>query len=249
LINKEGALSMGELKYSKKFNVENKVFREEDIKCIAKIFKGLFMEGDYQRRIVLEFDDESRLQGDDIDIFSTDEFSRRRCVSVSFDYESENYNKGITICLFNAALSSMKSYVSLYSVDKEWYESILNRVGTTLREVPCQKKFMQNPLLHEGWISFVELLFLCFMALRVPSINAFLFSIPWIAPVLIFFLVYLVILRWNYNLVQKVRIAYPNIEFAFGADHKNESLRAKHIIAIVLPFVFEIIALLLGWCF
>lgn len=240
---------MGELKYSKKFNIENKVFREDDILCIAKIFKELFMDGDYQRRIVLEFDDESRLQGDDIDIFSTDEFSRRRCVSVSFDYESENYNKGITICLFNSALLSVKSYVSLHSIDKMWYESTLNRVETALGEVPSQKKFLQNPLLHEGWITFAELLLLCFMALCVPYINAFLFSIPWIAPVLMFFLVYLVILQWNYNLVQKLRIAYPNIEFAFGAEHKNESLRVRHIIAIVLPIVFEIIVLILGWCF
>ena len=240
---------MSHFVYSKKFEIKNKVFNDEDILCFARIFTGLFKDGDCHRCITLEFDDESKLEGDSIEVFSTDEFRRRRCVGIFFEYISKGYEHEFLMRFLNAALTSANSYGSLRSIDKEWYESTLKRFETAIEEVKNQNKLIQNPLLDEGWISFAELLLLCFMALRVPYINSFLFSIPWIAPVLMFSLIHLVILRWNYNLVQKLRIAYPNIEFAFGADHKNESLRAKHIIAIAAPFGFEIIVFLLEWCF
>lgn len=92
---------MGSIQYRKEFTVKKKILREEDILRMAKLIHKQFQQGDFEEEYVIFFDDKSCIVGkNNMDVFKTYEFKRRRCKRLCFTYKSECLEKSIEINLY-----------------------------------------------------------------------------------------------------------------------------------------------------
>lgn len=236
-----GEHRMGTLTYSKKIRIKNKIIRESDIILFAQLFSEQFSEDNYKNEISLHFEDESKVSGNNIDIFSSDEFKRRRCKSVKFEMASCGYERVFKIELNNPDAWLDKSYVEVMSKDKVWYESMVNRVETVIGETEDQVSIVRHPYVLAVGMSLVEAVIFVFSLLRVLSLRTTVYGYI----VFIFFSGALLFVL-NSFLVEKLKTVYPQVEFAFGPTHNNKVLKRRKIIALVIPFVFDILLFILG---
>lgn len=233
---------MGELTYSKKIKINNKVIKESDIILFAQLFREQFSENDYISEITLFFEDESRIRGNDIDIFSSDEFKRRRCKSVEFELASSGYKRYIQISLNNPVNWLHDSWVEVRSTDKTWYESMLKRMENVIDEMEDQVSFMRHPYVLAGGISIAEAIILVLSLLKVLSLRTTVYGY-----IVFIFLSGALLLSLNSFLVEKLKTVYPQVEFAFGPTHNNKVLKKRKIIALLIPLIFDIVLGILGF--
>ena len=205
------------------------------------MFKDQYSDDDYERCIRLDFDDESMIQGDDIDIFATDAFKRRRCMSIRFGYASKSYIRCLKIRLNNSALGVSDSEVEVCSSDQTWYDSMLNRLETIFSEVENQKRFARYPGLISIILSNIEAILLCITLFNLLSVKSKVFAVILLYGVLGSFL-WLV----NITLIERLKKAYPCIEFSFGPTHLNESLRLRQMIIVAIPFIIDVVFFVIG---
>lgn len=233
---------MGTLTYSKKIKIENKIIKESDVILFAQLFQEQFSEKDYTNEISLCFEDESRLSGNDIDIFSSDEFKRRRCKSVNFELASSGFERVLKIEFNNPVSWLEKSFVEVRSTDKVWYESMLNRIETVIDEMEDQVSFMRHPYVLAGGISIAEAIILVLSLLRVLSLRTTVYGY-----IVFIFLSGALLFSLNSFLVEKLKTVYPQVEFAFGPTHNNKVLKQRKIIALLIPLVLDIVLGILGF--
>lgn len=232
---------MGELTYSKKIKINNKVIKENDIILFAQLFREQFSEKDYVREIRLFFEDESRIRGNDIDIFSSDEFKRRRCKSVEFDLASSGYERHIQISLNNPVNWLHDSWVEVRSTDKTWYESMLKRMENVIDEMESQVKFTRHPYILSLLISAVEAIIFSLAVPKLLSLKATVYGY-----VVLTMLSFVVLYILNSILIEGLKKVYPNVEFAFGPTHSNTALKKRKIIGVLIPFGLDIALFILG---
>lgn len=233
---------MGTLTYSKKIKIENKIIKESDVILFAQLFREQFSEEDYTNEISLCFEDESRLSGNDIDIFSSDEFKRRRCKSVNFELASSGFERVLKIELNNPVSWLEKSFVEVRSTDKVWYESMLNRIETVIDEMEDQVSFMRHPYVLAGGISIAEAIILVLSLFRVLSLRTTVYGY-----IVFIFLSGALLFVLNFFLVEKLKTVYPQVEFAFGPTHNNKVLKRRKIITLLIPIVLDIVLGILGF--
>ncbi|MBQ8217471.1 MAG: hypothetical protein IJZ91_05850 [Oscillospiraceae bacterium] len=233
---------MGTLTYSKKIKIENKIIKESDVILFAQLLQEQFSEEDYTNEISLCFEDESRLSGNDIDIFSSDEFKRRRCKSVNFELASSGFERVLKIELNNPVSWLEKSFVEVRSTDKVWYESMLNRIETVIDGMEDQVSFMRHPYVLAGGISIAEAIILVLSLFRVLSLRTTVYGY-----IVFIFLSGALLFVLNFFLVEKLKTVYPQVEFAFGPTHNNKVLKQRKIIALLIPLVLDIVLGILGF--
>lgn len=224
------------LTYSKKTVIDDKVFKEEDIHLFARWFEELYSDDDYLRLIRLRFDDDSVIEGDAIDVFSTDAFKRRMCKAIRFEYTSKHYERYLRLELINYALWTIKSEIEIRSTDQVWYEAMLNRWETAVNEVEDQKRFVRHLDIATILLSMFEaalfsvIVQLKFISTKIGFISVLLLVVSYS----VFFLI-------NCHLAEKVEKAYPRVEFAFGPMHRNDSIKKKHVIGLAVPFIIDVL--------
>ena len=233
---------MGTLTYSKKIKIENKIIRESDIILFAQLFSEQFSEDNYKNEISLHFEDESKVSGNNIDFFSSDEFKRRRCKSVNFELASSGFERVLKIELNNPVSWLEKSFVEVRSTDKVWYESMLNRIETVIDEMEDQVSFMRHPYVLAGVISIAEAIILVLSLLRVLSLRTTVYGY-----IVFIFLSGALLFALNSLLVEKLKTVYPQVEFAFGPTHNNKVLKQRKIIALLIPLVLDIVLGIMGF--
>lgn len=71
---------MGDIQYRKGFIIKKRILREDDILRMANLIHKQFQQGDYKEEYELLFDDQSSITGkNNMDVFKSYEFKRRRC--------------------------------------------------------------------------------------------------------------------------------------------------------------------------
>lgn len=232
---------MSKLEYRKKIKIEYKVVKENDILQIARLFQDQFEENDYEREISLYFSDDSQISGQDIDVFTADEFKRRLCKIVRFSYASKGFEKRLEIWLYNTAIFDVVGKVEIISSDKGWYDSIINRITTLFGEVEKQKPVEKYIYFAVGSLSVLEAILFSLSLTKVFSNIFTAGTMPYLScgSTMLFFLI-------NWRLADQLSKAYPKVEFAFGPEHLNSSKKIRKIVGIIIPFVVDVVFFVLG---
>lgn len=232
---------MSKLEYRKKIKIEYKVVKEDDILQIARLFQDQFEENDYEREISLYFSDDSQISGQDIDVFTADEFKRRLCKIVRFSYASKGFEKRLEIWLYNTAIFDVVGKVKIISSDKGWYDSIINKITTLFGEVERQKPVEKYIYFAVGSLSVLEAILLSLSLTKVFSNIFTAGTMPYLScgSTMLFFLI-------NWRLADQLSKAYPKVEFAFGPEHLNSSKKIRKIVGIIIPFVIDVVFFVLG---
>jgi hypothetical protein len=131
---------MGDIQYRKEFIIKKKILREDDILRLANLIHNQFQQGDYNEEYNIIFDDQSSITGrNNLNVFKTYEFKRRRCSRLCFTYKSKNLEKSIEIDLYNSVNTLVDSNIEVRSNDKDWFNSICNEISTIISEMERQK--------------------------------------------------------------------------------------------------------------
>lgn len=235
---------MADLKYRKNIIIERKIIKEDDILLIAKLVHEQFQPEDYEEEYEIWFDDESRITGNNLDVFKTDEFKRRRSKRISYIYRSKHYDKEIEIRLYNYLVFSVPSEIEICSKDREWFNSICNKILTIVNDMEKQKFSISSSakLLALLSISTVEGLLLSFSLYNIFSVTITDFDFSIISGILCMILV-----RINIYFIELIEKAYPNVEFAFGPDYLNKSQKIRKCMWAAAPFAIDLILFALGY--
>lgn len=232
---------MGKYEFSKVIPIQYKKLSEDDILQIAKLFCEQFADGDYEREIRLTFEDDSKVMGEDIEIFSIDQFKRRRCKSVCFGYRSKHFERKLDISIYNAEMGYLDSKIEVVSTDQMWYESIINRYMTLFDEVENQKK------LEKPGYTVVSILTVVEAALFNMTIQKMYPAISNANDVLISVGSTIVLMILNTSFLLDILKLYPKTEFNFGPEHKNKINKTKKYISIIVPFVLDFLFFIIGF--
>ena len=107
---------MGDIQYRKGFIIKKRILREDDILRMANLIHKQFQQGDYKEEYELLFDDQSSITGkNNMDVFKSYEFKRRRCERLYFTYKSERLEKIIEIKLYNSVITPIDSSIEIRS--------------------------------------------------------------------------------------------------------------------------------------
>lgn len=235
---------MGDIKYSKKILIKRKILKEDDILRIAKLVHEQYQPDDYQEEYNILFDDQSSITGkNSIDVFKSDEFKRRRSKHIWFTYRSKGIENKIDIQLYNSLLSVADSTVEISSTDKDWYNSICNKIATIIDEIEMQKFNITFGVKYCGsiFLGIIEGLLL-FVTLNRIHPDMFTNSESAIVAGLSS-AIFIWINSYFWKLIEK---AYPNIEFSFGPVYLNKSQKIRNSLGIFIPFLIDLIFFGLG---
>ena len=120
---------MGDIQYRKGFIIKKRILREDDILRMANLIHKQFQKGDYKEEYELLFDDQSSITGkNNMDVFKSYEFKRRRCERLYFTYKSERLEKIIEIKLYNSVITPIDSSIEIRSDDKDWFNSVFGKI-------------------------------------------------------------------------------------------------------------------------
>lgn len=235
---------MGNIEYKKTLTIKGKIIKEDDVLRIAHLLHSQFRTGDYTEEYEILFEDQSSLTGNDsVAILSSDEFRKRQSQRLWFTYKSKEFERRITVRIYNSFRLPTESTIEISSIDRDWHNSICNQMATIINEMEHQKSpfhpsqtilFLQSPVLLSPYFSWSlsrlfpnsfsnsqESAIVGLSCMILMSVNLFLFG-----------------------LIEK---AYPNVEFAFGPSYLSKSLKIRHIFGIFIPLVIDLIFFALGY--
>lgn len=234
---------MSNLVYSKKFQIQYRIIREDDILRFAKLVHDQFQEGDYQEEYEILFDDQSRITGNDSsEVFATDEFKRRRSQYIKITYRSKGFDNKIDISLYNSVIApSWPSEIGIVSNSHEWYNSICNQLSTVIDEMEKQKIKITTA---GKWIAsmilgILEALLLDYSLRDVFSSVAQSSAFTGLFSGLLYGI--------NFYFLGQIEKAYPNVEFSFGPAYLNTSQKKRKCFGILIPFLVDAIFFILGF--
>lgn len=238
---------MGNITYSRKYLVNGKILKQNDILRIAKLIHNEFQEGDYQEEYTFLFDDQSSIVGkNSLDVFECDEIRYKRCQQVSFTYKSKNLDNRIEIELYNSLLTISNSFAQIISTDENWYHSTCDKISTILNEIEKRKFSITNRIKN----SCSTILALTESFLLAVSLVRFFPSVVnndqglMIAMFVCIALIFSLLNNYGFELIGK---AYPNVEFAFGPDYLNQSKRIRSLFGILIPFMIDFLFFILSF--
>ncbi len=230
---------MGNIEHKKKYKVERKVIKSDDIIRIAQFVHGQAKDDDYEESYEIAFDDDSEISNrGGTDIFASDEFTHRRAKKITIRYASKGYGKRIYINLYNSVLSSLDCEIEITSKDKEWYNSTCNQIKTIIDEIEPQKFCLSQSAkaIISGALGIIEALMLAY-TLNNPGDASRAFFIS------VYTLFFASINAW---FLDGLSIAYPNIEFSFGPSYLNKSRKIRRALGILIPFLIDLVLFFLG---
>lgn len=237
---------MGSIQYRKEFTIKKKILREEDILRMAKLIHKQFQQGDFEEEYVIYFDDKSCIVGkNDMDVFKTYEFKRRRCKHLCFTYKSECLEKSIEINLYNSVMTPVNSSIEIRSDDIDWFNSICNEISTVISEIEERKFVITDSTKFFGSliVSAIEtFLTSCAICKIFPNMNT--------TPKFVFIamMASIIFLSINYYLLfELMRKAFPSVEFSFGPTYLNKSQKIRNSLGVLVPFLIDVIFFAIGY--
>lgn len=148
---------MGNIEYKKTLTIKGKIIKEDDVLRIAHLLHSQFRTGDYTEEYEILFEDQSSLTGNDsVAILSSDEFRKRQSQRLWFTYKSKEFERRITVRIYNSFRLPTESTIEISSIDRDWYNSICSQMATIINEMEHQKSpfhpsqtilFLQSPVL------------------------------------------------------------------------------------------------------
>lgn len=237
---------MGDIQYRKGFIIKKRILREDDILRMANLIHKQFQQGDYKEEYELLFDDQSSITGkNNMDVFKSYEFKRRRCERLYFTYKSERLEKIIEIKLYNSVITPIDSSIEIRSDDKDWFNSICNEISTIISEMEKQKFAITFPVKLYGSLilSSIEGLLISSALDRVfPNVfTRSQSSSLTVAACMVFFLINF------YLLFELMRKAFPSVEFSFGPTYLNKSRKIRNSLGVLVPFLIDVIFFAIGY--
>ena len=131
---------MGNIEYKKTLTIKGKIIKEDDVLRIAHLLHSQFRTGDYTEEYEILFEDQSSLTGNDsVAILSSDEFRKRQSQRLWFTYKSKEFERRITVRIYNSFRLPTESTIEISSIDRDWYNSICNKMATIINEMEHQK--------------------------------------------------------------------------------------------------------------
>lgn len=236
---------MGNIEYKKTLTIKGKIIKEDDVLRIAHLLHSQFRTGDYTEEYEILFEDQSSLTGNDsVAILSSDEFRKRQSQRLWLTYKSKEFERRITVCIYNSFLLPTESTIEISSIDRDWYNSICNQMATIINEMEHQK-ITFPPFANyivSAIASLVESLIFSWSLSRLFP-NSFSNS----QKSAIVGLSCMILMSVNLFLFGLIEKAYPNVEFAFGPSYLSKSLKIRHIFGIFIPLVIDLIFFALGY--
>ena len=221
---------MGNIEYKKTLTIKGKIIKEDDVLRIAHLLHSQFRTGDYTEEYEILFEDQSSLTGNDsVAILSSDEFRKRQSQRLWFTYKSKEFERRITVRIYNSFRLPTESTIEISSIDRDWYNSICSQMATIINEMEHQK------------ITFSTLIFSWSLSRLFP--NSFSNS----QESAIVGLSCMILMSVNLFLFGLIEKAYPNVEFAFGPSYLSKSLKIRHILGIFISLVIDLIFFALGY--
>ena len=133
-------IHMGNIEYKKTLTIKGKIIKEDDVLRIAHLLHSQFRTGDYTEEYEILFEDQSSLTGNDsVAILSSDEFRKRQSQRLWFTYKSKEFERRITVRIYNSFRLPTESTIEISSIDRDWYNSICNQMATIINEMEHQK--------------------------------------------------------------------------------------------------------------
>lgn len=236
---------MGNIEYKKTLTIKGKIIKEDDVLRIAHLLHSQFRTGDYTEEYEILFEDQSSLTGNDsVAILSSDEFRKRQSQRLWFTYNSKEFERRITVRIYNSFRLPTESTIEISSIDRDWYNSICNQMATIINEMEHQK-ITFPPFANyivSAIASLVESLIFSWSLSRLFP-NSFSNS----QESAIVGLSCMILMSVNLFLFGLIEKAYPNVEFAFGPSYLSKSLKIRHIFGIFIPLVIDPIFFALGY--
>lgn len=131
---------MGNIEYKKTLTIKGKIIKEDDVLRIAHLLHSQFRTGDYTEEYEILFEDQSSLTGNDsVAILSSDEFRKRQSQRLWFTYKSKEFERRITVRIYNSFRLPTESTIEISSIDRDWHNSICNQMATIINEMEHQK--------------------------------------------------------------------------------------------------------------
>lgn len=131
---------MGNIEYKKTLTIKGKIIKEDDVLRIAHLLHSQFRTGDYTEEYEILFEDQSSLTGNDsVAILSSDEFRKRQSQRLWFTYKSKEFERRITVRIYNSFRLPTESTIEISSIDRDWYNSICSQMATIINEMEHQK--------------------------------------------------------------------------------------------------------------
>ena len=236
---------MGNIEYKKTLTIKGKIIKEDDVLRIAHLLHSQFRTGDYTEEYEILFEDQSSLTGNDsVAILSSDEFRKRQSQRLWFTYKSKEFERRITVRIYNSFRLPTESTIEISSIDRDWYNSICSQMATIINEMEHQK------------ITFSTLRKLyCFCNPSLVESLIFSWSLSRLFPnsfsnsqeSAIVGLSCMILMSVNLFLFGLIEKAYPNVEFAFGPSYLSKSLKIRHILGIFISLVIDLIFFALGY--
>lgn len=111
---------MGNIEYKKTLTIKGKIIKEDDVLRIAHLLHSQFRTGDYTEEYEILFEDQSSLTGNDsVAILSSDEFRKRQSQRLWFTYKSKEFERRITVRIYNSFRLPTESTIEISSIDRD----------------------------------------------------------------------------------------------------------------------------------
>ena len=230
---------MGNIEYKKTLTIKGKIIKEDDVLRIAHLLHSQFRTGDYTEEYEILFEDQSSLTGNDsVAILSSDEFRKRQSQRLWFTYKSKEFERRITVRIYNSFRLPTESTIEISSIYRDWNNSICNQMATIKKSpFPPFANYIVSAI-----ASLVESLIFSWSLSRLFP-NSFSNS----QESAIVGLSCMILMSVNLFLFGLIEKAYPNVEFAFGPSYLSKSLKIRHILGIFISLVIDLIFFALGY--
>lgn len=217
------------MKYSKTLKIKNKRIKKEDILYLSKIIEDEFPSDDSMLSFKINFWDDSSIADESSCIFSNSFFDRKRTKSISIECYDRSFNRRIQIELYDSTYID-NSKIEITSTEQLWHSSMIAKLEDFLRDL--ENQHVWAPLTNSSFLAFVILIVsavLTYICTRPISSIINNHSIALSEPIqtLIIFFIFAVNLVLCVISAKYLYLAFPTIDFCFGPDHMNQSLKNR----------------------